>query len=104
MPMKYPEEFIIRTVKQHEAGRPIKELSQSLNVASSTIYHWVKIYKTIPRKKGEYTPAGYQRLIDHEQKLERQLEVIHSEYTVYELCEALEVPRGTFYNHIKRQS
>ena len=128
MPMKYPEEFIIRTVKQHEAGTPIKELSQSLNVASSTIYHWVKIYKTIPRKKGEYTPAGYQRLIDHEQKLERQLEVIHlsgcidlisphqrlfvlgdihenhPEYTVYELCEALEVPRGTFYNHIKRRT
>ena len=74
MPMKYPEEFIIRTVKQHEAGTPIKELSQSLNVASSTIYHWAKIYKTIPRKKGEYTPAGYQRLIDHEKKLERQLE------------------------------
>ena len=128
MPMKYPEELIIRTVKQHEAGTPIKELSQSLNVASSTIYHWVKIYKTIPRKKGEYTPAGYQRLIDHEQKLERQLEVIHlsgcidlisphqrlfvledihenhPEYTVYELCEALEVPRGTFYNHIKRRA
>ena len=48
MPMKYPEEFIIRTVKQHEAGTPIKELSQSLNVASSTIYRWIKAYKTIP--------------------------------------------------------
>ena len=128
MPMKYPEEFIIRTVKQHEAGTPIKELSQSLNVASSTIYHWAKIYKTIPRKKGEYTPAGYQRLIDHEKKIERQLEVIHlsgcidlipphqrlfiledihenhPEYSVYELCEALDVPRGTFYNHIKRRT
>ena len=43
MPMKYPEEFIIQTVKQHEAGVPIKELSQSLNVASSTLYHWVKM-------------------------------------------------------------
>ena len=127
MPMKYPEEFIIQTVKQHEAGTPIKDLSLSLNVASSTIYHWVKTHKTIPRKKGEYTPAGYQRLLDHDRKLERQLEVIHlsgcidlipphqrlfvledihedhPEYSVYELCEALEVPRGTFYNHIKRK-
>lgn len=127
MPMKYPEEFIIQTVKQHEAGVPIKELSQSLNVASSTLYHWVKAYKTIPRKKGEYTPAGYQRLLDHKSKLERQLEVIHlsgcinlipshqrlfvledihenhPDYSIYELCEALEVSRGTFYNHIKRR-
>ena len=125
MPMKYPEEFIIRTVKQHEAGTPIKELSQSLNVASSTIYRWIKAYKTIPQKKGEYTPARYQRLLDHERKLERKLEVIHlcgcidlipphqrlfiledihenhPEYSIYALCEALEVPRGTFYNHIK---
>lgn len=128
MPAKYPEEFVIQTVKQYESGASIKELNQSLNVASSTLYHWVKAYKTIPQKKGEYTPAGYQRLIDHEQKLERQLEVIHlsgcidlisphqrlfvledihenhPEYTVYELCEALEVPRGTFYNHIRRRA
>ena len=26
MPMKYPEEFIIQTVKQHEAGVPIKRI------------------------------------------------------------------------------
>ena len=63
MPMKYPEKFTIQAVKKYEAGTSIKELSQSLNVASSTLYHWVKAYKTIPRKRGEYTPAGYQRLL-----------------------------------------
>ena len=128
MPMKYPEEFIIQTVKQFEAGTSIKELSQSLKIAPSTLYRWVKAYKTIVRKKGKYTPAGYQRLLDHNKKLERQLEVIHlsgcinlipphqrlfvledihenhPEYSIYELCEALEVPRGTFYNHIKRRA
>ena len=128
MPMKYPEEFIIQTVKQFEAGTSIKELSQSLKIAPSTLYRWVKAYKTIVRKKGEYTPAGYQRLLDHNKKLELQLEVIHlsgcinlipphqrlfvlediyenhPEYSIYELCEALEVPRGTFYNHIKRRA
>lgn len=127
MPTKYPEEFIIQTVKKYESGTSIKELSKTQNVASSTLYHWVKAYKTIPRKKGEYTPVGYQRLLDHKRKLDRQLEVIHlsgcidlipahqrlfvledihenhPEYSIYELCEALEVPRGTFYNHIKRR-
>ena len=91
MPIKYPEEFIIRTVKQHEAGTPIKDLSLSLNVASSTIYHWIKTHKTIPRKKGKCTPAGYQRLFVLEDIHEN-----HPEYSVYEICEALEVPRGTF--------
>lgn len=28
----------------------------------------------------------------------------HPDYSIYELCEALEVPRGTFYNHIKRSA
>ena len=127
MPMKYPEEFIIQTVKQFEAGTSIKELSRYLKIAPSTLYRWVRAYKTIPRKEWEYTPTGYQRLLDHAKKLERQLEVIHlsgcidllpphqrlfvledihekhPEYSVYGLCEALEVPRGTFYNHLKRR-
>ena len=127
MPMKYPEEFIIQTVKQFEAGTSIKELSRSLKIAPSTLYRWVRAYKTIPRKEWEYMPTGYQRLLDHAKKLERQLEVVHlsgcidllpphqrlfvledihekhPEYSVYELCEALEVPRGTFYNHLKRR-
>ena len=71
MPMKYPEEFISRTVKQFEAGTSIKELSRSLKIAPSTLYRWVRAYKTIPRKEGEYTPTGYQRLLDHAKKLER---------------------------------
>ena len=28
----------------------------------------------------------------------------HPEHSVYELCEALDVPGGTFYNHIKRRT
>mgnify|MGYP002518268351 CR=1 FL=1 len=118
--MKYPEEFIIQTVKQFEAGTSIKGLSRSLKIASSTLYRWVEACKTIPRKKGEYTPAGYQRLLDHAKKLERPLEVIHlsgcidlipphqrlfvledihenhPEYSGYELCETLKVPRIFF--------
>ena len=71
MPMKYPEEFIIQNVKQFEEGTSIKDLSRSLKIAPSTLYRWVSAYKTIPRKEGEYTPTGYQRLLDHAKKLER---------------------------------
>lgn len=30
------------------------------------------------------------------------MEQLYGEYNVHNLCEALMVPRGTFYNHIKR--
>ena len=30
------------------------------------------------------------------------LEALHGQYNVYMLCEALYVPRGTFYNHVLR--
>ena len=30
------------------------------------------------------------------------LEALHGQYSVHLLCEALDVPRGTFYNHIYR--
>lgn len=59
MPMKYPEEFIIQTVKQFEAGTSIKELSRSLKIAPSTLYRWVRAYKTIPRKEGECPTGGF---------------------------------------------
>ena len=31
-----------------------------------------------------------------------ELELLHGQYDVHTLCEALEVSRGTFYNHIFR--
>nr|WP_326184209.1 IS3 family transposase [uncultured Oscillibacter sp.] len=31
-----------------------------------------------------------------------ELELLYGQYDVHTLCEALEVPRGTFYNHILR--
>lgn len=69
MPKKYPEEYIIAVVKKYESGISIKDLSQNLHIASSTLYRWVENYKTIPRKKGEYTPTGYQRLLDYTKNL-----------------------------------
>ncbi|USF28336.1 hypothetical protein N510_003295 [Firmicutes bacterium ASF500] len=32
-----------------------------------------------------------------------ELELLYGQYDVYTLCEALDVSRGTFYNHILRQ-
>ena len=31
-----------------------------------------------------------------------ELEKLYGQYSVHVLCDALDIPRGTFYNHIKR--
>lgn len=75
----------------------------------------------------KYTPTEFDKLFRHVKKLEHKLEIIYStglvseiplqkklalleriyhegKYSVYELCEALDVARGTFYNHIFRRA
>lgn len=76
---------------------------------------------------GAFTPNDYLKLTKHSAKADHILEIIrlscciskvplrkrletleiihnsHTEYSVHELCEALEVDRGTFYNHIFRR-
>ena len=78
MPKKYPEEYIIAVVKKYESGISIKDLAQNLHIASSTLYRWVENYKTIPRKKGEYssmnhkTPAQGEQVFYANQSVSRQ--------------------------------
>ena len=47
MPTEYPAEFKQRIIRRYEKGEAIKNLSQELQVAQSTIYHWRKLYCSI---------------------------------------------------------
>ena len=129
MPMTYPTEFKIKAVRRYENGESIKDLCQELDISQSTLYHWRNQYCTIQTPTRSYTPAEFDAIAKHLKKLEHMLEIIrlsgflarvplqeklpllehlHNEmgnfYTVKELCEALEVARGTFYNHIFRRA
>ncbi|MEA4853504.1 MAG: hypothetical protein VB082_04400 [Christensenella sp.] len=97
-------------------------------VAQSTLYRWIKDYQTISSHGGGYTPHEMDGLRRSLKKAEHQLEIIrltnliekvplanklttlaaiyegNNEYSVHELCEALNVARGTFYNHIFRKA
>ena len=102
-------------------------MSQEYQVSPSSIYKWRKPYRTICTPTTNYTPKDYDKLCAKLKKLENQMEILHltgcldliplqqklaaleklhnesNQYSIHELCGALDVARGTFYNHILRR-
>ncbi|SFO94005.1 Transposase InsO and inactivated derivatives [Oscillibacter sp. PC13] len=128
MPIQYPKIFIQTVIQRYEKGEEIKCLSQELHISQSTIYHWRKLYCSLQTPQRTYTPKEFDAISRRLQKPEHILEIIRlsgylteiplleklttlesiyhqldNQYSVYELCEALDVARGIFYNHIFRR-
>lgn len=128
MPIEYPVEFKHKVIQRYEKGESIKDLSQEFHIAQSTIYHWRKLFCSIQTPRHAYTPKEIDALSRKLEKLEHELEIIrlsgylaevplrrklevlekiyheNQQFSVHELCEALGVARGTFYNHIFRRA
>lgn len=129
MPTAYPTEFKVKTIRRYEKGESIKALSQELHISQSTLYQWRKEYCSIKTPNRTYTPKEFDAISRRLQKLEHQIEIIRqtgylsgvplqkklttlealynqpaNPYSVHELCDALGVARGTFYNHIFRRA
>ena len=128
MPIEYPVEFKHKVTQRYENGESIKDLSQEFHIAQSTIYHWRKLFCSIQTPRHTYTPKEIDALSRKLEKLEHELEIIrlsgylaevplcrklevlekvyheNQQFSVHELCEALGVARGTFYNHIFRRA
>ena len=129
MPKAYPAKFKTEVIQRYRDGESIRSLSQKLHIAQSTIYHWRKEYCSIETANRAYTPKEFDALSRRLIKLEHEMEIIKQSgyiadvplqkrlsalesiyrqstntYSVYELCEALEVARGTFYNYIFRRA
>ena len=129
MPKEYSTKFKTEVVKRHQSGEPILALSRELRIAQSTIYHWRKEYCSIKTANRTYTPKEFDVLSRRLEKLEHEMEIIKrsgyiadvplqkklsvleniyrqadNTYSVHELCEALDVARGTFYNYIFRRA
>lgn len=129
MPKQYSEEFRKRVVLSCQNGQLISEVCVQYHIAQSTLYRWIKEY-TIAATSGaeEDTFLSYDTLTKRIARLEHILEIIRlsnlidetplrkrlellvmlheqfNQYSVHELCEALNVARGTFYNHIFRKA
>lgn len=129
MPKEYSTKFKTEVIKRYQNGESILALSQELRIAQSTIYHWRKEFCSIKTANRIYTPKEFDALSRRLEKLEHEMEIIKrsgyiadvplqkklsvleniyrqadNTYSVHELCEALDIARGTFYNYIFRRA
>ena len=129
MPKEYSTKFKTEVIKRYQNGESILAPSQELCIAQSTIYHWRKEYYSIKTANRTYTPKEFDALSRRLEKLEHEMEIIKQSgyiadvplqkklsvlesiyrqadntYSVHELCEALDIARGTFYNYIFRRA
>lgn len=122
MPKEYSTKFKTEVIKRYQNGESILALSQELRIAQSTIYHWRKEFCSIKAANRIYTPKEFDALSRRLEKLEHEMEIIKrsgyiadvplqkklsvleniyrqadNTYSVHELCEALDIARGTFF-------
>ena len=122
--MKYTQEQKCQFVMRYQSGESVIDICTETGIARSTLYSWLKPYQTNVTDTGvQVTPHEFAVLKKRVARLEdiikvlksaectvsaplqdklRALEALHGKFSVHVLCDAMEVPRGTFYNHIFR--
>ena len=87
MPITYSTELKVKTIRRYEKGESIKALSQELHISQSTLYQWRKEYCSIKTPNHTYTPAEFDAISRHLQKLEHHMEIIRqTEYLSNIIC------------------
>jgi len=128
MPKKYPEKLKSEVLACFESGQSVEGLCLSHKIAQSTIYRWIKESQSITVGDERYSLSVLNMTMRQKDRANHLLEIIrlsnimesvprikrlemladiyenHNQYNVHELCDALEVSRGTFYNHIFRRA
>ena len=122
--MKEQEKLKSTVLKLYSAGDKVVDIVTQTSVPRSTVYYWVK--NEIPK---EMSPLNLKDYHFPKQKCERQEkniailksapcaataplqerlaaieQMVSDEYNVNTLCEALEVAKGTYYNHTLRNT
>ena len=125
MNQKYSEGLRSSIVARYFNGESVAILSANASIPRSTLYHWIKQSRKLKSSSGaEIAYQDYSNLKRRADRLEEKLRVIKAaecslsaplqekltaleklcgQFSVRVLCEALEVARGTFYNHIFRR-
>ncbi len=117
------EDKKMRFIREYQNGAKCDEISKEYNISKSTLYYWIAKYKAKGNNESPRVLKENYALKRHVKKLEGLLEVfrkagcapsaplkvklaalekLYGQYSVHTLCDALEVPRGTFYNHMLR--
>lgn len=119
----YTEETKGKIITRWKNEESVISISNETNIPRSSIYRWINEYKvenSIIEKQKNKKIKSLERKIE---KLQTMLHIIHElgisvnapikeklnamaplyeKYNVHWLCEAMQVDRGTFYNHIFR--
>ena len=122
--MKYSNEEKLSIITRYQQGESIAKLSDELSILCSTLYRWIKSFpadsagKSLKFSQQEY--ALLQRKVEKLQNIItilksadclvsaplkdrlHALEPFYGKYEIHTICEALNVDRGTFYNHMLR--
>lgn len=128
MPKQYKEEFKKQAVAYYEECHSLCMVAEKYQVAASTVNRWVNENKNLGDTEEPFTLSEFRALKRKYERTVHLLEIIrltgfldevdlqkklctlarlHEQtelYSVRELCEALDVARGTFYNHIFRKA
>ena len=124
MNQKYTKEQISQCCTAYNRGTPVAKLVEKYEVPRSTIYAWLKREQEKKQTGSHFVTFRDYRILENRVKhLQDVIHIIHNiecsvndplrvklnaieslqeKYSVNLLCEALNVPRGTFYNHILR--
>ena len=118
MNSKLPNSEKQAIILRYLSGEKISSLVQETGIPRSTLYSWVKAHKEQDTKK--HPKLTVRAFMDLENKVKRleviieilktvnckaraplqeklyALEELYGKYSVYMLCDALDVPRGTF--------
>lgn len=121
--MAHTAEVKVEALRRLVKGTPVKELCRESNIPRSTLYRWSRDLENSNMTSEVPSPKNYEALQHQVKKLANiisvlksakctvhaplkekllELELLYDQYDVRTLCEALEVSRGTFYNHILR--
>ena len=122
--MKFTKEEKQAFVKRYQNGETVIQICNENQISRSSFYRWIQDYQqTVTGTGNIITPQEFLYLKRRVEKLEamvqvlkkvdctvssplqeklQAMEVLYGQFSVHTLCDALDVPRGTFYNHIFR--
>ncbi|MBQ8291408.1 MAG: helix-turn-helix domain-containing protein, partial [Clostridia bacterium] len=105
MKKHYSPSQIAQCCLEYKRGLSVQELMEKYQIPRSTLYYWFKKYNDLPKNN----QIKLTHVCEILQKVNctasaplktrlYELEKLYGEYSVHELCSALNVSRGTFYN------
>ena len=122
----YSEEEKNAVISRYAAGgEEVKSMLAEYGIPKSTFNQWLREYdlRYGCESKYDFTPRNYRSILKRNDHLEdlisvmqasycspnaplkerlNEAEQLYKDYNVHLVCEALNISRGTFYNHIKR--